>query len=173
MNWNEHRSYYSQKYGPTSIDTLSKSYQAQKKRSPSKKSPKRSPKKSPVKPLNINKIIANTPASRKAKIASAKKLKVGEGRGSPTRGWGILSPTRRERHSLKEKCGNKAFLLPDQEKFPVQNNKCEYVCQGIQAAKNRACQYGYYDVAEKADRLAVKHCKASPKKQGCNKRIPS
>lgn len=102
---------------------------------------------------------------------STRKYKQLEKR-SPTRGWAAMSPHRgTERHLLKEKCGNKAFLMPEDEKFPVMpalrvSDNCEYNCQGINSAIVRACQYNYLDVAEKAQKLGETHC-AFRKKSPC------
>ena len=58
--------------------------------------------------------------------------------------------------------GNKCFLLPDQEKFPIcralseNSPHCEIDPRAIQTAKQRAMQYRYYDVAKKAERLQQK-----------------
>jgi len=95
------------------------------------------------------------------------------GRGSPTRGWGAASSQRgRERHELLAKCGAKAFFDAKEEKFPVMpalryDNKCEYACEGIQAAKNRACQYKYYDIAAKAQALGKRQCGFPPNQKIC------
>lgn len=137
MDWNSYRKYHKQKFGTTSVATLSKDYKTYKKTSPKK--------------------------------ILSRKLKVGEGRGSPTRGWGKASPKGKNRHALKKKCGNSAFLDPTNEKFPVKNKKCEYVCEGLNAAKNRACQYNHQTIADKAQKLGEKHCGFSPKRQACKK----
>jgi hypothetical protein len=85
-----------------------------------------------------------------------------EGRGIKTRGWAARSPTRgTERHQLKEECGDKCFLLPEEEKFPVcpsprttgGTSVCKTDCGGAQAALVRARQYGYDEVAAKAEKL--------------------
>ena len=101
------------------------------------------------------------------KLVSPRKLKAGEGRGSPTRGWN--SPKGKKRHNLKATCGNSAFLDPKHEKFPVKNQQCQYVCEGINAAKVRACQYNHPKIADKAQKLGEKYCGLSPKKHACNK----
>lgn len=88
-----------------------------------------------------------------------------EGRGIKTRGWLGRSPSRgRERHQLMAECGEKCFLHPEGEKFPIcpspritgGKSVCEADCGGVQAAKIRARQYKYHDVAAKADVLLEK-----------------
>ena len=141
MNWNEFRTDYVKRHGTTSIQELSNNYGKYKKS-----------------------------ATRKYKIQQSEKVM--KNKNSPTRGWAAMSPQRgTERHLLKEKCGNKAFLIPDEEKFPVMpalrvSDDCEYSCQGINSAIVRACQYNYLDVAEKAQKLGEQHC-AFRKKSPC------
>jgi hypothetical protein len=88
-----------------------------------------------------------------------------EGRGIKTRGWAARSPTRgKERHQLKDECGNKCFLLPEEEKFPIcasprttgGKSNCLVDCTAVQSALIRAKQWGYDEVAEKADKLLEK-----------------
>lgn len=89
---------------------------------------------------------------------------------SPTRGWSKASPKKgTERHILKETCGDSAFLDPKHEKYPVKNQKCQYVCKGVASAKNRACQYGHSNIADKAQKVGEKYCNFSPKKHACKK----
>ncbi len=98
------------------------------------------------------------PTEREKLERMIREKKYQEGRGIKTRGWKARSPTRgTERHELHEECGDKCFLLPDEEKFPIcaslrfgEENKCKVDCGGINSALNRAKQYGYEDVAEKA-----------------------
>src|SRR5581483_10599205 len=102
--------------------------------------------------------------------------KQGEGRGSPTRGWRAASPQRgRERHELLNKCGNKCFLLPEEEKFPIcakleSGNDCQIDCRGVQAAYNRARQYKYQEVANKAGQILEKDCGRIPRSRSPNRR---
>jgi len=63
----------------------------------------------------------------------------------------------RNRQKLLEKCGAKAFLVPDQLKFPVMDQNCEYNCALIFAAYLRAREWGYEDIAEKAAELFEKN----------------
>lgn len=144
MNWNEFRKDYKEKHGPTSVAILSNKYKTYKNKSPKKK------------------------------MVSPRKLKAGQGRGSaknsPTRGWAKNSPKKGiERHNLKATCGASAFLDPKNEKYPVKNQKCEYVCEALNSAKNRACQYDHEAIADRAQKLGQKHCNFSPKKHACKK----
>ena len=135
-----------------------------------------SPQKKQVKSLSLTKLQNTLPETRRQQRANLTKIMAhkGEGRGSPTRGWAAASPQRgRERHALLDKCGAKAFLDAKNEKFPVMpalrySNKCEVSCQGVQAAKNRACQYKYYDIAAKAQAVGARKCGWSPSKRPCN-----
>jgi len=68
--------------------------------------------------------------------------------------WKNKSPRRGvERQQMKQRCGDKCFLLPDQLKFPICNDNCTYNCSGIVAAKVRAAQFKYDDVYRRADEL--------------------
>lgn len=88
----------------------------------------------------------------------------GEGRGSATRGWRATAPRRgRDRHELSAKCGKSCFLGSN-ESFPVcprcLNNKCscKIDCRGVVAAKIRARQYGYGNIASSASRILKSKC---------------
>lgn len=67
------------------------------------------------------------------------------------------------RHEMKEKCGSKAFLMPDKEKFPVMNpDTCKYDCRLLLAAYTRARQWAgkkphYREIANKAKELMKKN----------------
>jgi hypothetical protein len=83
-----------------------------------------------------------------------------EGRGSRTRGWAADSPKRgTDRHLLRQKCGDKCFLIPDREAFPICPRcvegqcGCEIDCRGLTAAKVRAHQYKYQELYEPIDQL--------------------
>ena len=76
--------------------------------------------------------------------------------------------SRKNRQMLLDKYGKDAFLLPDELKFPVMNEKGKYDCGLIYAARVRAKQWsgkkpGYREVAKKAEELYKKH--------GCEKKI--
>jgi len=104
--------------------------------------------------------------SQRAKISQMiEEKKHMEGRGIKTRGWKSRSPLRgRERHQLKAECGDKCFLLPEEEKFPIcpspritgGKSSCEIDCGGVQAAFNRAKQWKYPEIAKKAEKLLEK-----------------
>ncbi len=85
------------------------------------------------------------------------------GRGSKTRGWSSDVPKRgSERHLLKKECGDKCFLMPEDEGFPICpkcfNNvcKCEIDCRGLTAAKIRAKQHKYNQVSKAVETLEKK-----------------
>jgi len=73
--------------------------------------------------------------------------------------------SRSERRKLLEKCGNKAFLEPEDLKFPViepGNERCEYSCRLLLAAYIRANQWKkkhpeYEKIAEKAKKLYIQN----------------
>lgn len=172
MNWNDFQTYHKKKYGVSTKREISDAYVKYKKGSPKRspaKSPKRSPAKSPKrspKALKLEKIQASLPKSRKAQHKNLEKLikNADEPRGSRTRGWKAMSPQRgMERHELKMKCGDKAFLDPKNEKYPVMpalrvNDNCEYDCSGLVSAKVRSCLYHNNDIAEKSQKLGEKNC---------------
>ena len=85
------------------------------------------------------------------------------GKGKHTRGWAELAPQRgKQRHLLKEKCGDQCFLMPEQQAFPICPKcfnsicKCELDCRGLTAAKIRAAQYKYHDIVNAANFLEKK-----------------
>jgi len=63
----------------------------------------------------------------------------------------------RNRHFLHQKCGDEAFLMPEEEKFPVMGPDCKYKCSLIFAAYLRAREWHYDDIAEKAAELFKKN----------------
>jgi hypothetical protein len=84
-----------------------------------------------------------------------------EERGQRTRGWVGMAPQRgRERHLLKKKCGDKCFLIPESESFPIcPKNSCQLSCQGLMSAKIRAHQYKYtslYPIISQLEKKCVK-----------------
>ena len=99
----------------------------------------------------------------------ARHSKVEAGRGSRTRGWSEDAPKKGyQRHQLKAQCGDRCFLLPETEGFPICPRcpgdpgdpcQCEIDCRGLAAAKIRAHQYQYTDLYEAIERLEQeKHC---------------
>jgi len=98
-------------------------------------------------------------------INRSQTYKTGNPRGQRTRGWALDSPKRgSERHLLKEKCGDRCFLIPDQEGFPIcpkcVNNecKCEIDCRGLIAAKARAKQLKYTNLEQPIEQLYQSKC---------------
>lgn len=167
MNWQEYKTYHKNKYGTSSQQMLSNDYQAYKtKQLGSPRSAR------PYKPIDYENVLETMPKSRVYKTRQLKHVAQNrhEGRGSPTRGWAALSPQRgRERHELMEQCGNKAFLEPQSEKYPIMGalragGGCQINCQGVQSAYNRANQYKHFDIARKAQQIGESHCHWSPQK---------
>jgi len=79
------------------------------------------------------------------------------------KGWGKVKPgSINRRRSLRDECGAKCFLKPEEHKFPVcrglehSKSKCIMDCRGVLAAKIRGAQWGHIDVVKKADKLAKK-----------------
>lgn len=105
------------------------------------------------------------PLAKKAKRVkrdspASKKV---DGRGSRTRGWKLAAPKRgKERHSLKEECGDVCFLKPSVEGFPIcaalrEKQGCEVDCRALTAAKTRAAQWGYPGVYRTAESMQRKY----------------
>jgi hypothetical protein len=97
-----------------------------------------------------------------------------EGRGSRTRGWAAASPKKgSDRHMLKEQCGNKCFLKPEDEAFPIcarcVNGKCDCKVdpRAMISAKVRAGQYKYDEVTKAIQKLEKKMASptSSPRRQ--------
>jgi len=116
------------------------------------------------------------PAKRAKLEKMIKEKKYLEGRGIKTRGWDARAPTRgKERHQLHDECGDKCFLLPESEKFPIcasprmtgGKSKCAIDCGAVLSAKIRANQWKYEDVAKKAD-IILKECE----KEGLKNFVP-
>lgn len=88
-----------------------------------------------------------------------------EPRDSRTRGWSVDAPQQgSQRHKLRQECGDKCFLNPESEAFPVcrkcQSDRCdcEIDCRGVSAAKVRAHQWKYTELYDTIQRLEEK-CK--------------
>lgn len=175
MNWNEYKTYHREKYGSSSRHDLSRDYNAYKTKEHGHRSPTRH-----NEHVNYEHVLATMPQSRHYKTRQLQHVAKNryEGRGSPTRGWAAMSPQRgRERHELKAKCGNRAFLEPENEGFPVMSASrvgegCHYNCKGIQSAYNRANQYKHFDIARKAENLGRTHCGWSPSRSRSPMRSP-
>lgn len=87
------------------------------------------------------------------------------GRGSRTKGWGAVAPHLvSNRQALKKACGNSCFLVPERMAFPICRRcesepcQCEVDCHGLTAAKVRANQWKYKNVANAANRLIKEKC---------------
>ena len=106
--------------------------------------------------IDLNKIGG---IKRREKLEKQRENKY-EGRGIKTRGWGALSPKKgRGRNELYEKCGSKCYMDPENLKFPIcpdlkfTKGKCVLDRRGLQAAKQRAQQYGYTKIADKVEQI--------------------
>jgi hypothetical protein len=82
--------------------------------------------------------------------------------GKGIKGWN--PPKHSERPTLRDKCGEKCFLLPDSLSFPICPKctgdmcKCNIDCRGLVAAKIRSKQHKYVNVRKTADKLSER-CK--------------
>jgi len=106
-----------------------------------------------------------TANTRKPTKRTSKRAKKNEPRNSPTRGWATLSPQKgRDRHLLKRKCGDKCFLVPETEAFPICSKcstksgkvscTCKTDCRAIIAAKVRASEWKYENVKKAAEKIS-------------------
>jgi hypothetical protein len=117
----------------------------------------KSPSPSPV-PIKPPKKVAKKTASTSPK----KTVKKNQDSPRGAAGWGKDSPKPgKERHALKDKCGEKCFLLPKDEKFPICpklgiGKDCKEDRRGLIAAKIRAKQHGYDKVYAEADKKLQK-----------------
>ena len=74
-------------------------------------------------------------------------------RKSATRGWKKMSPGTHERTLMLRRCGKRCFLGPNRS-FPIcKKNTCKIDRRGVQAAFNRARQWGYTHIAKRAKKL--------------------
>ena len=73
------------------------------------------------------------------------------------KGWRRASPKNpSDRHALLKRCGRKAFLKPNDLKFPIMPKKGQCIpdCQGLRAAYARAKQFKHRQIASKAKSAA-------------------
>lgn len=107
----------------------------------------------------------NTPGLMKR----ASTYKMSSSSGKSTRGWALDVPKRgKERHLLKSKCGEKCFLLPNSEGFPIckkcentgieEECTCKLDCRGVNTADIRAHQHKYTELYPAIEKLKSK-CK--------------
>jgi hypothetical protein len=89
----------------------------------------------------------------------------GRGSGYRTRGWGEDAPKKgSERHQLHRECGDRCFLIPETEGFPICPScregscQCKIDCRGLTAAKIRAHQYKYTELYDLIDQLEKSKC---------------
>lgn len=108
------------------------------------------------------------PSLRRLLAEQIKKQR--DARGSRTRGWAASAPKPgKPRQVLKRACGDSAFLMPKELKFPIvakcgsgqEETKCncKVDCRGVLAALIRARQYGYTNVANAARHILDTKCK--------------
>ena len=76
-------------------------------------------------------------------------------RRSATRGWKKMSPGTHERTLMMNRCGKKCFLGPNKS-FPIcKKHTCKVDPRGVQAAFNRARQWGYIHIAKHAKKMLM------------------
>jgi hypothetical protein len=99
--------------------------------------------------------VVNPHTGRKIKINGATYLRLQKGGET----WAQLVPHKGvQRHQLKEQCGQKCFLQPEKEGFPVCAKchgkcSCQVECSGVRAAKVRAHQYKHTQLYQPIDQL--------------------
>jgi len=91
-------------------------------------------------PLNPNAISTNMkkhPLAKAPSVPKAHKLPRGQV-GINTKAWELRKPqTKDQRREMSEKCGDKCYLIPELEKYPVcSKGSCDHDCDGIRAARN-------------------------------------
>lgn len=140
LSWNEFRTQYKRTHGTTSSSELSKAYKAYKGKSPMKRSTTKTSYVPKVKKISTVSVFNST-------------------------GWKDAAPKKGTgRQALKDKCGDAAFLRPNNYGFPIMTGqgagptRCQVDCRGVSAARRRACQWNYYDIADKATRIGVEKC---------------
>jgi hypothetical protein len=93
---------------------------------------------------------------------------------SPMKGWVKYAPKKGQQRSLmKKKCGEKCFLIPHTNGFPICEKNCVFSCRGLLAAKTRANQYKYKKISKEAERISLhKKCKWIKSKSIKKRRSP-
>lgn len=56
-----------------------------------------------------------------------------------TKGWPRY--TTKQRKTMLKKCGKRAFLAPQNLKYPIMSSDCKYDCRGLRVAKQRASMH--------------------------------
>ncbi len=108
--------------------------------------------------------VASRGTKRTWRLKRAKELLARNSqRPSKTRGWSLDFPIKgKERQALYRACGSRCFLGPHNLSFPVCKRCTGGTCQcridqrGVQAAYQRARQWGYPDIARRAKSLQSK-----------------
>jgi hypothetical protein len=123
----------------------------------------REPKKSSLPVLQESLLHTRQPYLQRRLKKQIELERQGRGQGSRTRGWSADAPKRgKERRLLKEKCGDECFLQPSSYGFPICPRclngqcSCQVDCRGLLAAKIRARQWKYENVADVAKKLEEK-----------------
>jgi hypothetical protein len=93
--------------------------------------------------------------------------------GVQTEQWKLVKPsTKQERQDLSDLCGDKCFLIPELQKYPVcdKGNTCDFSCPGIRAQRNithltvnkpdvsREAKMRAIRARSHANELGAKHC---------------
>lgn len=117
---------------------------------------------------SFERVMSSLPDTRVSKKSNLERIsaKMDDGRGSRTRGWDAAAPQKgKERKELAAKCGAKVcFLRPDDLGFPIcpalrtTGGECAVDCRGIQTAYQRARQWKYDDIANKALSVRSERC---------------
>lgn len=113
--------------------------------------------KMPIHKYNLEKSLETTTEPYLKKKLKTQIAKKSQGKGKRTRGWAADAPKRgTDRHKLKKECGDKCFLVPEHEGFPICPRclgdvcTCEIDCRGLTAAKIYASKYDEYNDLLKA-----------------------
>lgn len=116
-------------------------------------------------------------SSRKRLPAKAVHRKYPAGRGAPTRGWLAAAPRiPSARRMVKAQCGAECFLAPKTLGFPIcpkchgAKCSCKLDCRGVRAAKARARQYKYSNIAAEADRILASRCRSRGRRRASRRR---
>lgn len=104
--------------------------------------------------------VVNPYTNRLITVGGKTWKKIQSGGVPVTKGWKDAAPKKgSERHRMKEECGDKCFLEPDSEGFPVcSKSSCDIDCRGVHSAYQRARQWGHDDTAKLARKMLDKYC---------------
>jgi len=103
----------------------------------------------------------NSNRKRTTRKTSARKNSTRKSKGKQSNyltSWRDVAPRKQsDRVALKNSCGSKCFLRPQDLKFPICNKKCEPQCNGLLSAYIRAKQWKYEKEALSARRIGRQH----------------